>query len=204
VEVVMDPLEFLRASAVEIVHVPAPGDTGGTGIAWQIHRVRSADLAEYSVAELVGALASDEALREIQAEHRAASADPVKLAAITARAEQAMQDRALREVARNPRLQGQLATREDAWVCAGVRGLALVSSDAPTGVLDPSAVEGLKPCRLVLTEAEVGEGRLWVADVDEYTRAYLHHEIERLSGAATVRPFRGGPGPVAATAPVGS
>lgn len=162
----------------------------GDGRVWRIRRLRSADLADAGLAEIVGAASADKALQSVQAELRASQGDPVRRAEIEARAVEAQQQAAMRALALRPGALAAIADRMERVVCAGVVGVGV--GDGEAGAL----VEGAQtdPVRLVMTattDADHEAGRVWVGAVPEPTRMVLFDAIEALCGATTIRPFRG-------------
>lgn len=186
----MSALASLIAQSTAIV-------AGGDGYAYRIRRIRSADLASAGLAELVGAAASDQAVRELQAELRATQGDPEKRAAIEERAREAQEEAAKRHLLTNPRALAAVTERIDRYCCAGVTGIGVAPEGVEAGAVVSVEVEPVSLVMTATTDADHAAGRVWVANLPEETRGLLFDAIEGLSGATKIRPFRGVPRPAA-------
>lgn len=100
------------------------------GFGWEIHRVRSSDLAAVGHAELVGASDARVALDQLRRENAAADGAPdrseAKLQALAAYVES------------SPKRLQAWAERLDAYFCAGVRRLAIPNDPAPAPPIAPT------------------------------------------------------------------
>lgn len=189
----------MRAIIADLVSEGTATITDGLGRAWRIQRIRSVNLAGQGLAELVGAVAADEAVVAAQREYRLATgADPAKLAEIEARAMEAQQQAAMRKLALDPRALDAVTDRVDRVVCAGVVGCG--EADGEAGALSSAECE---PVSLVFDASaeDLERGRVWVGRVSEAVRTVLYDAIEGLTGATKIRPFRGAAGAAAAAGP---
>jgi hypothetical protein len=183
------------------------------GSCFRIQRVRSADLVEHGVAELVGAADVIAAVKDIQDAQRAAAAatdaDRAKLEEMEAHnAKQALK-KLQERVQRNPELLKAFNDRSDAFCCAGIieAGEWEPDDEAPLhGVeIAAGAPEYMDPIRFTLMEGgarhEAKPPLVWVACLPEAVRGALSGHIQALtSSRAEVRPFRSRARPVAESA----
>jgi hypothetical protein len=196
----------LRRNAVR--HVLAPD-----GVIYKIRRVRSADLAEHAVVELVGGLEVQKEIERIQKEQKAEReawkrehVDPAereefdrKEAEREAHAQKTNALAMARTVAKSPALFKGWMDRIDAYCCAGVVGAGipdehLFTDDIETGPAPDSFMVNTKiePLRFCMKEEQEDPeaSRLWIGDFDGQTKQFLAESISELSGSPTVTPFR--------------
>lgn len=190
----MSIIDRLRAASVRCVLAP-------DGVAYKIRRVRSVDLAEHAVVELVGGLEVQKEIERIKKEQaaaakewRAAHIDPTQKEEAERKAEErdahntnAAQMAMARTIARNPSLFKGWMARTDAYVCAGVVGA--VEFSGPEEAIASLAYDPLSLCADISNE-DPERDRIWVGHLDQQTRQFLAEAVSELSGAPSVAPFR--------------
>lgn len=187
----------------------------GDGRAWQIEPVKSADLARYGHAELVGASDVAAALADAQSDQRAA-ADAVKvesfpagsperleaearLKAREARAAESQSAQLVKALTKTPERIKAFSDRLDAYICAAVTAAGYVAEGhGEAGEIDAAACEGgaLDPVRFCMEkQSEALDAPIplaWVGRIPEGIRQTLALQIiEANSARRLVRRFRG-------------
>lgn len=199
------------------------------GSAFEIRRVRSADLVAFGMAEIVGAADVAAALADIKQDQRTAligddEEAQAKQAKIEAHNAAKAMDAIQKEIMKSPERIQAFTARIDGYVCAAVvsagewsppdfetlenkKAEAEAAALRAKGVeISREACEYMEPIRFCMEEGEADHDadRMWVVDLEETTRqAIAAAAMELTSSRAAVRPFRGKPGDVSDVAPDG-
>lgn len=198
----MSFLQSLKRDATRCVVAP-------DGRVYQIRRIRSADLAQHAVAELVGGVEVHAEIERIKAEQKAAERQykiertpkeqrqkaKENAEAAAAHAEQTANLALMRMLSRSPARFAQFAERIDAYCAAGIIGGGTYTGpelgEGFVGQVPESECEIEALAFVVAEEAEdLDAGKGWVGRIDQTTRNWLCGAISTLSGSPSVAPFR--------------